>query len=108
MKEIIVMFDVDGTIISNTNGIGKEKLNLEVVQLMTLLSRTKNVRVCVWSGGGEDYARQIIEKYGLGDIVNRIKGKHEYDETIDGKVDIAFDDQHEFSLAEKNIIVRTK
>lgn len=102
------MFDVDGTIISNTNGLGKEKLNLDVVSMMTLLSRTKNCRVCVWSGGGKEYAEQIITKYGLNDIVNRVHGKHEYDETIYGHVDIAFDDQHEFSLADKNIIVREK
>jgi len=108
MKNIIIAFDVDGTLISNTNGLGQERLNIPIYNLMVLLSSMKNVKVIVWSGGGQDYATQIVLKYGLGKYVESIYSKQDYDETIHGKVDIAFDDQHEFCLADKNIIVRTK
>lgn len=108
MKEIIIAFDVDGTLISNTNGLGKERLNIDVYQTMVLLSKMKNTKIIVWSGGGKDYAEQIVSKYGLSKYVSSCHGKMEYDETIDGTVDICFDDQHATELAEKNIIVRTK
>ena len=68
----------------------------------------KNTKIIVWSGGGKEYAEQIVKKYGLSHLVYACYDKHLYDETIDGKVDIAFDDQHEFDLADKNIIVRMK
>lgn len=108
MKEVIIAFDVDGTLISNTNGLGQERLNIDCYNLMVLLSKQKNTRIIVWSGGGKDYATQIVLKYGLGKYVDAIYGKQDYDESTDGHVDIAFDDIHEFSLADKNIIVRMK
>lgn len=108
MKQITIAFDVDGTLISNSNGLGKEKLHIQTYNLMVLLSMMKNTRIIVWSGGGKEYAEQIVNKYGLSLYVEACYGKHEYDESVDGKVDIAFDDQHEFSLADKNIIVRMK
>lgn len=108
MKEIIVAFDIDGTLISNANGLGKEHLNIDVFHLMVLFSKMKNTKIYVWSGGGQDYAEQIVTKYGLTKYVERCFAKHEYDETLYGNVDIAIDDQHEFSLADKNIIVRMK
>jgi hydroxymethylpyrimidine pyrophosphatase-like HAD family hydrolase len=108
MKNIKIAFDIDGTIISNTSGLGQEKLNIEIYNLMVLLSRMKNTEIIVWSGGGRDYAEQIVNKYGLTSYVSRCYGKYEYDESIDGRVDIAFDDEHAFSLADKNLIVRLK
>ena len=108
MEEITIAFDVDGTLISNTNGLGKEHINLVPFQLMVLLSKQKNVRIMVWSGGGKEYAEQIVSKYGLARYVDIVIAKQEYDEVLHGHVDIAFDDQHEFSLADKNIIVRAK
>lgn len=108
MKQIIIAFDVDGTLISNESGLGQERLNIDVYAIMVLLSKMKNTKIIVWSGGGKDYAEQIVRKYGLTKYVTACHAKQEYDETIDGKVDIAFDDQHEFSLADKNIVVRMK
>lgn len=108
MKEIIIAFDVDGTLISNTNGLGFERLNIDIYNLMVLLSKQKNTKIIVWSGGGKEYATQIVLKYGLGKYVSSVHAKQEYDESIDGKVDICFDDQHATLLADKNIIVRTK
>lgn len=108
MKEIIIAFDVDGTLITNESGLGQETLNLPVYNLMFILSAMKNTRIIVWSGGGKEYAEQIVQKYGISKIVDACYGKHEYDESIDGHVDIAIDDQHEFSMADKNLIVRMK
>lgn len=108
MKDIIIAFDIDGTIISNQNGLGQEHLNIDIFNLMVLLSKMKNTRIYVWSGGGQEYAEQIVRKYGLTQYVERCFGKHEYDDTLYGKIDIAIDDQHEFSMGEKNLIVRMK
>ena len=117
MKETIIAFDVDGTILNN-EGIPPEcpphmrpqcGVNLEVIMLIQILSRKmKNTRIYVWSGGGKDYAEQIVRRYGLDRYVDRCFGKQEYDETIDGKVDICFDDVHACTLADKNIIVKMK
>ncbi len=116
MKEIIIAFDVDGTILNN-EGIPPETpirlrpkagVNIEAILLLQILSRMKNTRIYVWSGGGKEYAEQIVRLYGLNKYVDKCFGKHEYDEEIDGKVDICFDDVHSCELADKNLIVRFK
>lgn len=109
MKQIIIAFDVDGTIYGSTLAHDREgHLNIEVVNLMHALSRMKNTKIIVWSGGGKDYAETIVRKFGLGRYVQACYGKHEYEEELYGKVDIAFDDQHDFAMADKNLIVRMK
>lgn len=117
MEEIIIAFDIDGTILNN-EGILPETptylrprmgLNLEVVTLIQILSKKmKNTKIIVWSGGGKDYAEKIVREYGLEKYVHRCYGKAEYDETTDGKVDICFDDVHACKLADKNLIVKMK
>jgi hypothetical protein len=108
MKNIRIAFDIDGTLISNTSGLGLEHLNIDAFNLMVLLSKMKNTEIIAWSGGGQDYAEGIVKKYGMERFVTRCFGKHEYDEALYGKVDIAIDDQHEFSMADKNLIARMK
>lgn len=113
MKEIVIAFDVDGTILNN-EGIPTETpthlrprhgLNLEVVTLIQILSKKmKNTRIIVWSGGGKEYAEKICREYGLEKYVDRCYGKTDCEE----KVDICFDDVHACTLAEKNIIVKMK
>lgn len=127
MKEIIIAFDIDGTILNN-EGIApatpienrpRHGLNLEVVTLIQILSKKmKNTKIIVWSGGGQDYARQIVREYGLEKYVHDVYGKPtgapahlsqgNYDETIHGKVDICFDDIHACELANINLIVKMK
>lgn len=117
MREIIIAFDIDGTIINN-EGIPPETptylrprcgLNLEVVMLIQILSKKmKNTKIYVWSGGGKDYAEKIVREYGLEKYVHAVFGKAEYDEEIHGKVDICFDDVHACELADKNLIVKMK
>lgn len=107
MKQITIAFDIDMTLISNARGIGFEHLNLEIFALMKLLKEnTRNSRIIVWSGGGSDYAHQTAVKYGFDRYVDNYFGKAEYDEGISEHVDIAFDDEPEFSMADKNLIVR--
>ncbi len=109
MKEIVIAFDVDGTIYGSTFSHEKEGTpNLDVLNLMRILHGMKNTRIIVWSGGGKDYAEQIVRKWGLGKWVHSCYGKHEYDTSIYPTVDIAFDDEHLFSMADKNLIVRFK
>lgn len=65
MKEIVIAFDIDGTILNN-EGIPPETpthlrprcgVNLEVITLIQILSKKmKNTRIIVWSGGGKEYA----------------------------------------------------
>lgn len=116
MKEVIIAFDIDGTILNN-EGIppetpphqrGRCSINLEIVLLMQILSKMKNTKIIVWSGGGQAYAEQIVREYGLEKYVYRCYGKGDYDWSIEPPVDIAFDDIHAFSLADKNLIVRMK
>lgn len=117
MEEIIIAFDVDGTILNN-EGIPPETpthlrprcgVNLEVIMLIQILSKKmKNTKIYVWSGGGKEYAEQICREYGLEKYVSRCFAKHEYDETMYGDVDICFDDVHSCVLANKNIIVKMK
>ena len=113
MKEIIIAFDVDGTILNN-EGIPPETpahirpklgVNLEIILLIQILSqKMKNTRIIVWSGGGKDYAEQICRLYGLEKYVDKCYDKSACEE----KVDICFDDIHACELAEKNIIVKMK
>ena len=110
MKDIIIAFDIDGTIYGSPFiSKGEPVLNLKTVQLMELLhSHIKNVKIYVWSGGGKEYAEQIVVKFGLDKWVDRCFGKADYDETIHGKIDIAFDDEPFFDMAAINLIVKTK
>jgi hypothetical protein len=110
MKEIIISFDVDGTIYGSPFMYKAEPvLNLRTVQLMELLhEHIKNCKIYVWSGGGKEYAEQIVLKFGLEKWVDQCFGKAEYDDTIHGQVDIAFDDEVSFGMADKNLIVKTK
>ena len=116
MKEVIIAFDIDGTLLNN-EGIPPEcpahmrprcGVNLESVILLQILSKMKNTKIYVWSGGGKDYTEKICREYGFDKYVSHCFGKHEYDETVDGKVDICFDDVHACELADKNVIVKFK
>lgn len=110
MKDIIIAFDVDGTIYGSPwSHKGEPVLNVRTVQIMQLFKEhVKNCKIFVWSGGGKDYAEQIVNKFGLERWVDRCFGKQDYDEIIDGQVDIAFDDEYNFDMAAVNLIVKTK
>lgn len=112
MKEIVIAFDVDGTILNN-EGIPPQtpahlrprtSVNLDAVVLIQILSRMKNTRLLVWSGGGKEYAEEIVRLYGLERYVDKCYGKDSCEE----EVDICFDDVHSCEMADKNIIVKFK
>jgi phosphoserine phosphatase len=117
MKEIIIAFDIDGTLLNN-EGIQPDTptylrprcgVNLEVVLLLQILSKKmKNTKVIVWSGGGKEYAERICREYGFDKYIHRVYDKASYDETTEGKVDICFDDIHSCELASSNLIVKMK
>lgn len=100
MQKLIIAFDVDGTL------VGKDSWNTDIIDLLKLLSsKMKNTKVIVWSGGGKDYAEMWVRRMGLEKFVDSCYSKVGYNGP---RVDIAFDDIHEFNLAEKNLIVRMK
>lgn len=110
MKDVIIAFDVDGTIYGSPfMHKGEPVLNLKTVALMALLKEhVRNCRIYVWSGGGKEYAEQIVIKFGLERYVDKCLAKSAYDDIVDGKVDIAFDDEYAFEMATVNLIVKTK
>lgn len=65
----------------------------------------KNIELHAWSGGGADYAWQFVRTHGLGQIITE---SHCHSKIGAPKMDLAIDDQHEFSLADINLIVRMK
>lgn len=113
MKEIVIAFDIDGTILNN-EGIPPKTpahlrprygVNLEVILLIQILSRKmKNTRIIVWSGGGKEYAENICREYGLDKYIERCYDKSACEE----EVDICFDDVHACNLAKFNLIVKMK
>jgi hypothetical protein len=76
----------------------------------------KNTRIMVWSGGGEGYARKVVNALGIEKDVDEYgdKGYGGYDANghpifhTDLKPDIAFDDIEEFSLGTLNLVVQEK
>lgn len=113
MKKVTIAFDVDGTLIDNTEG--KPVANERIRSLLITLSSFKNTEVIVWSGGGELYARQIVATLGLTKYVDRYGSKN-YQGKVDGKhvfepdfkPDIAIDDIQACELGEINLIVKEK
>ena len=111
--EIIIGFDVDGTILNN-EGIPPKTpahlrpqcgVNLEVILLIQILSKKmKNSRIIVWSGGGKEYAENICRRYGLERYVHACYEKGKCEE----EVDIAFDDVQACTLGKHNLIVKMK
>ena len=122
MENFIIAFDVDGTLISNINeNIVQERrvhgqvypfdaANTQVVELLILCSRIfKNVKVVVWSAGGQEYAQQWAERLQLERYVWRAYSKSQYQELCNAHKVIAIDDIHKTRLGNvANLIVRMK
>lgn len=106
MKDIIIAFDIDGTIYGSPFAHkGEPILNVKTVQLMQLFKdHIKNCKIICWSGGGKEYAEQIVNKFGLEKWVDECWGKSDYIY----EPDLAFDDEYDFDMAKVNLIVKTK
>lgn len=118
MKKITIAFDCDGTLLDNT--AGEMKANERIRSLLIGLSSFKNVRIVVWSGGGEIYARQVARALAITDYVDGYYSKNPQrnvgvTETAtrhvfkpDIEPDIAIDDIQDCDLGLINLIVREK
>lgn len=102
MKKVLIAFDIDGTL---RNNIHDEEIvaNERIRDLLIILSSFKNVKILVWSGGGELYARQVANAIGIAHYVDSYATK-----APDIRPDIAIDDMHEFDMSDINLIVREK
>jgi len=115
MKTITIAFDIDGTLRDNTI-TDAYVANERIRTLLIALSSMKNTRIMVWSGGGEGYAREVVNALGIEKYVDEYgdKGYGGYDAHgrpifhTDLKPDIAFDDIEEFSLGTLNLVVQEK
>lgn len=118
MQKIVIAFDVDGTLIRDGYmGDGTPMVNERIRTLLVILSRMKNTKIIVWSGGGEIYARQVAREIGIHKLVDGYASKNlleERDENghpqfnPDIKPDIAIDDIQSCELGVLNLIVREK
>lgn len=116
MQKIIIAFDVDGTLIKNSEEVREHGKvyndDLPIVhQINTLivLSTYKNIRIVIWSGGGKQYAEMWGRRLGLDKYVWRYASKLEH-EQIKSMCDtlIAIDDIQATDLGDINLIVREK
>ena len=123
MKKITIAFDVDWTLIKtwfNKDNIDTfdffEDVNRNIANLLISLSYFKNVKIIVWSGQWEEWARQITKLSSLDDRVDwyaskNHKGKNENWKHIfepDIVPDIAIDDIQACELWLINLIVKEK
>ena len=116
MQKVIIAFDVDGTLIRNTDADrvhGVPSNNdvpiVHMINTLQVLSTFKNVRIVVWSGGGRQYAETWGRRLGLDKYVWRYASKLEHSslkEYCDSL--IAIDDIQATRLGDVNLIVREK
>jgi len=105
MKQVTVGFDIDGTLRCNCTPTCQDT-NQPVVSLLLILHKYfKNVRLIAWSGGGADYAWGFIQHHGLAKYISQARC---FSKLNAPPVDIAIDDQQEFSLGKINLIVFLK
>lgn len=103
MKKITIAFDIDGTLRNNTQE--RVVANEDIRSLLVILSKFKNVKIVVWSGSGELYARQIAKEIGIDRYVDAYASKQQHAEV---QADIAIDDIQDTAIGKINLIVREK
>ena len=120
MKKVVIAFDVDGTLIRNDSSGdmdgGVPIANERIRSLLVALASFKNVKIVVWSGGGELYVRQVCAAIGIDKYVDEYHAKNLVGKNPDGsyifepgfKPDIAVDDIQSCELGELNLIVKEK
>jgi hypothetical protein len=62
MKQIVIAFDVDGTLRSTLDHNGQPVALESVRHLMWLFRELFGAKIIVWSGSGELYARQMTKE----------------------------------------------
>ena len=116
MNKVTIAFDVDGTLVTTDSAAsGKIVANERIRTLLITLASFKNVRIIVWTGSGELWARQVGAALGLDKYVDiytsknhkgKVNGKHVFAPEI--VPDIAIDDIQDCELGMLNLIVREK
>lgn len=107
MEKITVAFDVDGTLRNNTV-TSRVEANEDIRELMRILTRFKNVRILVWSGSGELYARQVAKELHISHWADSYASKTDHEAIkLVGPV-IAIDDIQDTAIGDLNLIVREK
>lgn len=126
MKKVNIFFDVDGTLRDNSKGYqvadsdGAEP-NHDIVALLRILAKFKNVNIYIWSGGGAKYAEEVARIFGVDKLVKGYASKEYYSDYTGecivvnkaGKpdsveVDIAIDDIQTCDMGAFNLIVKQK
>ncbi len=123
MKKTLIAFDIDGTL-RNNNYTDRVVANERIRTLLITLSSFKNIKIHVWSGGGESYARQCAQEMGLSKYIDSYSDKevisceeagcmnpdesHWHFSETGLRPDIAIDDIQSFSLGDINLIVKEK
>lgn len=111
MSKVIIAFDVDGTLRNNVEDRalpGVPQANEDIRTLLIILSKFKNTKILVWSGGGELYARQMAINLAVSQYVDMYASKSDYEDIrAMGKV-IAIDDIQDTAIGDINLIVREK
>lgn len=118
MKTVTIAFDVDGTLITTDSKDSRPIANERIRTLLIVLASFKNIKIIVWSGGGELYARQVCDAIGITRYVNQFASKNHVATTKtmppvhifkpDIMPDIAIDDIQDCILGNVNLIVREK
>lgn len=117
MKKIIIAFDCDGTLVTTDSAKTREIVaNERVRSMLVTFARFKNVKIVVWSGGGELWARQVGAALGLDKYVWKYASKNHLGKDENGRhmfnpeftPDIAIDDIQDCELGLINLIVREK
>ncbi len=129
MKKSLIAFDVDGTLIENgAMDAYQAKPNHRIVSMLIGMAHMKNTKIMVWSGGGEEWARDVVKALGLEKYVNQYADKQytscedmgctqpkgsdgtctQHHFKTDIKPDIAIDDIQACELGIINLIVREK
>jgi phosphoserine phosphatase len=100
MTWVVVAFDVDGTLID-----AGPKYYEDIIQTLKVMSKWKNVKIVVWSGGGKEYAARWGRLLDIDKYVWKYASKTEW---RDIRPDIAIDDIQDTAIGGINLIVRNK
>lgn len=98
---INICFDVDDTLWKIRPKHHDQVPDYDLIQVLRWFHKNGD-NVYVWSGGGVDYAKMIVRKLGLDDMVKVISKPPLYKN--DPKIDLVFDDE-EITLGKVNIEV---
>jgi hypothetical protein len=116
MKPVTIAFDCDGTLVTTMSAkSGKIVANERIRTLLVSLASFKNVKIIVWSGGGELWARQVGAAIGIDKYVDLYADKNHIGFENEAHIfapefqpDIAIDDIQACELGALNLIVREK